>query len=104
MNLFRLVLILFAFAPAVNHATTPTDMLFKLTIQLDWVPEPEHGGLYQAQALGFFREEGLEVTLVPGGPNALVIPKVATGQAHVGQADSTNTLLQQAEGLPWRRS
>lgn len=74
--------------------------LFSITVQLDWVPEPEHGGFYQAQALGFFQAEGLDVTLLPGGPNALVMPKVATGQADIGQADSTNTLLQQAEGLP----
>lgn len=73
---------------------------FKLTVQLDWVPEPEHGGFFQAQALGYFQEEGLDVMLLPGGPNALVMPKVATGQADIGQADSTNTLLQQAEGLP----
>jgi NitT/TauT family transport system substrate-binding protein len=73
---------------------------FKLTVQLDWVAEPEHGGFYQAQARGFFQAEGLEVTLIPGGPNALVMPKVATGQTDIGQADSTNTLLQQAQGLP----
>ena len=29
--------------------------LAKLTVQLDWVAEPEHGGLYQALARGFFR-------------------------------------------------
>lgn len=73
---------------------------FKITVQLDWVAEPEHGGFYQAQARGFFAAEGLDVELIPGGPNALVMPKIATGQADVGQADSTNTLLQQAEGLP----
>jgi NitT/TauT family transport system substrate-binding protein len=28
------------------------------------------------------------------------MPSVATGKAHIGQADSTNTILQQAEGLP----
>ncbi|MDB6168931.1 MAG: hypothetical protein JWM88_1795 [Verrucomicrobia bacterium] len=72
----------------------------KITVQLDWISEPEHGGFYQALARGFFRDEGLDVTLVPGGPNAFVMPKVATGQADIGQADSTNTLLQQAEGLP----
>ncbi len=69
-------------------------------MQLDWVAEPEHGGFYQAQARGFFKEEGLDVTLVPGGPNAFVMPSVATGKADIGQADSTSTLLQQAEGLP----
>ena len=73
---------------------------FKLTVQLDWVAEPEHGGFYQAAARGFFREEGLDVTLIPGGPGAHVMPSVATGKADIGQADSTNTLLQQAEGLP----
>lgn len=78
----------------------PDQPLFKVTVQLDWVPEPEHGGLYQAQARGFFRAEGLDVVLVPGGPNAFVMPLVATGKADIGQADSTNTLLQQAEGLP----
>src|SRR5687768_5687934 len=72
----------------------------KITVQLDWVAEPEHGGFYQAQARGFFREEGLEVTLIPGGPGAQVMPSVATGRADIAQADSTNTLLQQAEGLP----
>ena len=73
---------------------------FKVTVQLDWVAEPEHGGFYQAQARGFFREEGLDVTLIPGGPGAFVMPSVATGKADIGQADSTNTFLQQAEGLP----
>lgn len=90
-------------APAILAAASAfaaDKPLFKLTVQLDWVPEPEHGGFYQAQALGFFTAEGLDVTLVPGGPNAFVMPKIATGQADIGQADSTNTLLQQAEGLP----
>ncbi len=74
--------------------------LIPITVQLDWVAEPEHGGFYQAQARGFFRDEGLDVTIMPGGPNAYVMPRIATGQADIGQADSTNTLLQQAEGLP----
>lgn len=73
---------------------------FKLSVQLDWVAEPEHGGFYQAQARGFFAAEGLDVTITPGGPNAFVMPKIASGQADIGQADSTNALLQQAEGLP----
>jgi len=85
---------------SVSAAFAADKPLTKLTVQLDWVAEPEHGGLYQALAKGFFRAEGLDVTLVPGGPNAFVMPKVATGKVDIGQADSTNTLLQQAEGLP----
>jgi len=73
----------------------------RITVQLDWVAEPEHGGLYQALARGFFRDEGLDVTLLPGGPGAQVMPSVATGKVDIAQADSTNLLLQQAEGLPF---
>jgi NitT/TauT family transport system substrate-binding protein len=93
---FWLALGLFSAAAALAAAKP----LAKITVQLDWVAEPEHGGFYQALARGFFRAEGLDVTIIPGGPNAFVMPKIATGQADIGQADSTNTLLQQAEGLP----
>lgn len=72
----------------------------KIVVQLDWVPEPEHGGLFQAQARGWFDEAGLEVELVPGGPNALVNQRVATGQAQIGQGESVTTLLDTAKGLP----
>jgi len=73
---------------------------FKITVQLDWIPEPEHGGLYEALAKGYFRDAGLDVVLVPGGPNAFVMQKLATGKADIGQSDSTNTLLAMAQGLP----
>ena len=84
-----------ATAPAAGK--TP----FKITVQLDWVAEPEHGGFYQAAARGYFREEGLDVTLIPGGPGAQVMPSVATGKADIAQADNVGTLRQQAEGLPF---
>lgn len=83
-------------APEAASANAP----FKITVQLDWVAEPEHGGFYQAQVRGFFREAGLEVELIPGGPNAFVMQKLAGGQAQIGQADSTNTILATAQGLP----
>jgi NitT/TauT family transport system substrate-binding protein len=96
---FTVLLLALAFnttRAAAAIANTP----FKLTIQLDWVAEPEHGGIYQAQARGFFAAEGLDVTIVPGGPNAFVPQKVATNQAQLGQGDSTDILQKIAVGLP----
>lgn len=98
----RLLVLLAAFAAvAVVPLSAASNQPSKITVQLDWIPEPEHGGLYQAQARGYFREEGLEVTILPGGPGVQVMPMVATGKADIGQADTTTTLLQQAEGLPF---
>ena len=85
-------------SPSGDGTVVPGD--FKVTVQLDWIPEPEHGGLFQAQAKGFFKEAGLDVILLPGGPNAFGMQKIATGQADIAQADSTNVLLAIAEGLP----
>ncbi len=92
--------LLLALLGSVSAAFAADRPLTKLTVQLDWVAEPEHGGFYQAQARGFFRDEGLDVTIIPGGPGAQVMPSVATGRADIAQAESTGTLLQQAEGLP----
>jgi len=43
--------------------------LDKVAFGTNWVPEPEHGGFYQALADGTYRKYGLDVTIVPGGPN-----------------------------------
>lgn len=86
--------------PNAEAPATPVAKPVKITVQLDWFPEPEHGGLFQAQARGWFSDAGLDVTLLPGGPNALVNQRVATGQAQLGQGESVTTLLDSAKGLP----
>jgi NitT/TauT family transport system substrate-binding protein len=88
MTPFRsLALLGILLAPLAPFTAAADKAPFKLIVQLDWMAEPEHGGFYQAQARGWFREEGLDVTLIPGGPGAYVMPSVATGKAHIGQAE-----------------
>ena len=43
--------------------------LDKVSFGTNWVAEAEHRGLYQALADGTYRKYGLDVTIVPGGPN-----------------------------------
>jgi len=50
---------------ASAHAQAPD----KVSFGTNWVAEPEHGGHYQALADGTYRKYGLDVTIVPGGPN-----------------------------------
>jgi NitT/TauT family transport system substrate-binding protein len=82
--------------PAGPSGSGPTKMI----VQLDWVAEPEHGAFYTAEALGYFRSEGLDVTLLQGGPNTYALQKVATNQAQLAQADSTSVLLAIQAGAP----
>ncbi len=43
--------------------------LDKVSFGTNWVAEAEHGGFYQALADGTYKKYGLDVTIVPGGPN-----------------------------------
>ncbi len=43
--------------------------LDKVSFGTNWVPEAEHGGFFQAVADGTYSRYGLDVTIVPGGPN-----------------------------------
>ena len=43
--------------------------LDKVSFGTNWVAEAEHGGHYQALVDGTYRKYGLDVTIVPGGPN-----------------------------------
>jgi NitT/TauT family transport system substrate-binding protein len=52
-----------ALAPASAQA------LDKISFGTNWLAEAEHGGFYQALADGTYRHYGLDVTIVPGGPN-----------------------------------
>ncbi|MBV9563373.1 MAG: ABC transporter substrate-binding protein [Bradyrhizobium sp.] len=43
--------------------------LDKVSFGTNWVAEAEHGGFFQAVADGTYQKYGLDVTIVPGGPN-----------------------------------
>jgi NitT/TauT family transport system substrate-binding protein len=56
----------FASAPVLPAAAQALD---KVSFGTNWVAEGEHGGFYQALADGTYRKYGLDVTIMPGGPN-----------------------------------
>ena len=75
-------------------------VLFKVRFQTDWFPQPEHGGYYQAQAKGYYAAEGLDVEILPGGPNAQVMTTVALGRADLGMTNGDDVIVAVARGVP----
>ncbi|MDB6168682.1 MAG: Myristoyl transferase [Verrucomicrobia bacterium] len=74
--------------------------LRKVVFQSDWFPQAEHGGYYQALAKGFYREAGLEVEILPGGPGTTIKLSVAKGAADFGMYRSDDVIVAAARGLP----
>jgi len=53
----------------VSLAPARAETLDKVSFGTNWVAEAEHGGFFQAVADGTYKKYGLDVTIVPGGPN-----------------------------------
>src|SRR5579871_3336093 len=63
----RVVATLAALAGLVAFAQ-PALALDKVRFGTNWLADPEAGGFYQAVADGTYEKYGLDVTIVPGGP------------------------------------
>ncbi len=75
------------------------EKLEKITLLLDWTPNTNHTGLYCAQSLGYFEEEGLEVEIIlaqEGGTSAMV----SSGRAPFGVSYQEEVTYARSEGLP----
>ncbi len=79
---------------APSDATTPT----RVKVQLNWVPEPEFGGLYAAKETGAYQKAGLDVELTGGGPGSPVVQLVASGQADFAVAGADDVVIARARG------
>jgi NitT/TauT family transport system substrate-binding protein len=61
--------IVLSFVAAFVATTAHAQPLDKVTFATNWVAQAEHGGFYQALIDGTYKKQGLDVTILPGGPN-----------------------------------
>ena len=71
-------------ACAAEKEAPTADALPKVQLALNWFPEAEHGGLYAAAVHGYYEENGVEVEILGGGPDAPVVQRVATDAVAFG--------------------
>jgi ABC-type nitrate/sulfonate/bicarbonate transport system substrate-binding protein len=56
----------------------------EISLQLGWLANVEYMGEFIAADAGYFAQEGLHCTLIPGGPNASIPPLVDSGKVLIG--------------------
>ncbi|AMY69243.1 ABC transporter substrate-binding protein [Frigidibacter mobilis] len=71
-----------------------------VTLQLKWVTQAQFAGYYVAQEKGFYDEEGLTVTIKPGGPDIAPTQVIAGGGADVVVDWMPSALAAREKGLP----
>lgn len=70
-----------------------------VTIQLKWVTQTQFAGYYVAQDKGFYKDEGLNVTIKPGGPDIGPQQVLAGGGADVAVDWMPSALAAREQGL-----
>ncbi|WP_271946556.1 ABC transporter substrate-binding protein [Ruegeria faecimaris] len=72
----------------------------EVTLQLKWVTQAQFAGYYVAKDKGFYEEEGLDVTILPGGPDIAPTQVIAGGGADVTVEWMPAALAAREKGLP----
>jgi NitT/TauT family transport system substrate-binding protein len=69
-----------------------------VSLTLDWRPEPEFGGFYQAKLSGEFQKHGLRVSIINGSAGAPTWQLVANGKTDFATTAADQVLLARSQG------
>jgi ABC-type nitrate/sulfonate/bicarbonate transport system substrate-binding protein len=69
-----------------------------VTLQLKWLHGAQFAGFYMAQEKGYYAEENIELTMLPGGLENNSIDEVVSGQADFGIWAGDSLLAARLEG------
>ena len=89
----------------VGCSTTATDTtkkadgaLQKVTLQLKWLPQSQFMGYYVAAAKGYYKEQGIDIKILPGGSDIIPEQNVNNGVANIGVTWVSSLMTYQAQG------
>ncbi|MCM8540657.1 MAG: ABC transporter substrate-binding protein [Lentisphaeraceae bacterium] len=98
MKYFFLIVVFFTVSCSETKKESATDLI-DIKLQLNWMPEAEHGGYYEALLKGYFAEEGLNVEIIPGGPGVRVETETALERVQFGIANADKILIVGDKGM-----
>lgn len=88
-------------AATTSAAASSPKTTTSINVVLAWYPTPEYGGIYAAQAEGYFAKQGIKVNIMPGGPQVSATQVVGSGRATIGFLNNDETLMEANEnGIP----
>jgi NitT/TauT family transport system substrate-binding protein len=81
-----------------RQAAADDKPLTKITFSLDFIPLGRHAPWYAAIAEGYYKEEGLDVSIIPSQGTAQTIQAIEAGTAQIGFTDVPSLVLARANG------
>jgi len=84
---------------ATQEATVDPSTLTPVSLQLQWVAQSQFAGYYAAKELGYYEEEGIDLTILEGAVEIVPQQVVASGGAEFGIAWVPKVLASNAQGV-----
>jgi len=81
-------------------ASTSAYAIDKVKLRLDWVYGSEHAPIFLAIEKGYFKDEGIDVDLMPGEGSSVTVKLVGNRDADFGFATADQVLIAAQRGLP----
>lgn len=75
-----------------------SQQLDKLTLQLKWLPQAQFMGYYVAKEKGYYEDEGIDITILPGGSDIIPEQQVYNGGADIGVTWVSSLMKYQSDG------
>jgi len=97
---FATTLILIGSSFANNKIKKIPEKLTPFTVVLDWTPNTNHTGMYVALAKGWYKNEGLDVRILPYSSSSSPDVLVTSGKADVGVSAAEGVIADAATGNP----
>ncbi len=95
-----ITLLLLSACTSIGTEETPEEMeATQVTLMLDWVPNTNHTGIYVAQEMGYFKENGLDVEIIQPG-EVFAEQAVVGGAADFGVSFQEQVTLARADNVP----
>ena len=95
-----IILILTIILVFVFQRTKNSESLEDTSLRLKWICQAQFAGYYTANAEGYYKDEGLNVTIDPAGPNISPIQSVASGINEFGIAGAEQVISAIDNGVP----
>lgn len=72
--------------------------LQKVTLQLKWLPQSQFMGYYVAKEKGYYKEQGIDIEILPGGSDIIPEQQVYNGVADIGVTWVSSLMKYQSQG------
>lgn len=89
-----------AASPAAAPAVAKPTQLTKVSFRLNFNPNAEHAPYYLGKKKGFYRDQGVDLDILPGTGSAVAVKLVGTGDSNFGVAVSDTVTVGRSQTIP----